>query len=583
MGAERFERGAGAIALAVALVAGSCAATSAAASVAPAAAPGRNRPANTTGTTTAAPGPTGTLVVEAATEARLTNNFNPFDADAPLEQMGVPSYIYEPLVEYDELQIDQYYPWLAESWSFSTTGETLTFDIRPGVRWDDGSALTASDVAYTFNLLKQYPALNDGIPIVSAVATDPRTFTLTLSRPGYTFLSNIARVPIVKSGFAAGSDPRHYLDKAPDGTGPYVLSRPGDATPAKVTLTSRPGYWQRSEPTVHELVFPAYSDAAAVNTALQDGTLDWASSFMTDPAKYVKKDQADNHYWFPPVDCISLELNLGTYPGDQLAVRQAVSLAIDRNSLSAQAEGGYAPPVTSTSGMVLPTDSQFLTPADTNDVNDNGDTATSALVMKLGGFRMSARGTWANGAGRPVSFSIEDPEGTALATSAGVIARQLRAAGFDVAAKVLTAGRWRSDVTDGHFQASVLTSSSGPSPYYMYRDWLDPTLIVGGQALGGNYERLDAATDPSLASSVSRDLDLYAGGPSGSPAAAAVIQALADVVSWQVPVVPLMYGPDWGEFSTRHATGWPSTQDPYEPGSPSAPFAEYTVLQLSPS
>ena len=45
--------------------------------------------------------------------------------------MGVPWFIYEPLLEYNELQVDQYYPWLAESWSISTSGETITFDLRP--------------------------------------------------------------------------------------------------------------------------------------------------------------------------------------------------------------------------------------------------------------------------------------------------------------------------------------------------------------------------------------------------------------------------------------------------------------------
>ena len=67
-----------------------------------------------------------------------------------------------------------------------------------------------------------------------------------------------------------------------------------------------------------------------------------------------------------------------------------------------------------------------------------------------------------------------------------------------------------------------------------------------------------------------------------STEAARAIRALGRIVSQQLPVLPLMYGVAWAEFSTRHASGWPNGQDAYEPATPTAPFAEYTVLQLGP-
>ena len=139
-----------------------------------------------------------------------------------------------------------------------------------------------------FQPFKANPDINDGIPIVSAAATTPTTFTLTLSRPGYSYLYNIARVPIVKSGYAMGVNPATYVDTRPDGTGPYVLAKRDDATPQRVTLSARGGYWQGA-PSARQLIFPAYSSAAAVESALQAGKLDWAAELHARRARGLRR------------------------------------------------------------------------------------------------------------------------------------------------------------------------------------------------------------------------------------------------------------------------------------------------------
>jgi peptide/nickel transport system substrate-binding protein len=546
------------------------------------------RPATTVAATTVAATTTTnqsglTLVIEDRTEAKLTDNFNPFATTSSLGQMGVPFYIYEPLVQYNELGVDQYYPWLAGSWSFSSSGLTMTFDLRTGVKWDNGSSFTAADVAYTFNLLKNNPAIDDGIPIVSATATNATTFTLTLSQPGYAYLYDIARVPIVRSGYAAGANPVDYVDKAPDGTGPYMLAGPGGFTTGMVVLTARRGYWQSGQPAVRKLVFPAYPDSAAVLSALRAGTLDWAATPLPSvQADYLDKDQSTNHYWAPPVDCIALELNLAKGAMGQLAVRRAISDAVDRNALS-QATAGVDVPATSSSGLVLPTDKQFLVPSDTKDIADGGDPGAAALVMTGAGYHLGTLGYWTSAQGQVVQVNIQAPVGTAFASVSALAARQLRAAGFDAQYVPVTADRWHRDLADGDFEASVMASATGPSPFYMYEDWLDPALVAHGHASGGNYERLDPDTAPKMAAAVTADLADYTNSLSDSTGAGTAIKALAAIVTRDLPVVPLMYGVTWGEYSTRHATGWPDSQNPYEPATPKAPFAEYTVLQLSPA
>jgi len=127
----------------------------------------------------------------------------------------------------------------------------------------------------------------------------------------------------------------------------------------------------------------------------------------------------------------------------------------------------------------------------------------------------------------------------------------------------------------------------------MYENWLDPALLAGGKtaggktaggktAGGGDYERFGPTTDPAGAATVTKALQQYVDNPSDSAPAQTAVKAIATVVSNQLPVIPLMYGVAWAEFSTRRATGWPNAQNPYEPAQPLPPFAEYTVLQLSP-
>ncbi len=582
VGAVRSRKSALAVLVAVLLGLTGCGAVSSASARGSTTAPATTgTPARPTTTTTVPD--ISSLTIEPVVEARLADNFNPFDTSSVLGQMGVPSFVYEPLIEFNELQVDQYYPWLAESWSFSTSGQTITFNLRPGVTWDDGSPFTAADVAYTFNLLKANPGLGYGLPIVSAVATNPMTFTLTLSQPGYALLYDIARVPIVKSGYAGNVAPRRYVDTRPDGTGPYYLAHPADASPERVVLTARLRYWQSAEPTIDQLVFPTFSSTTAVFSALRTGAIDWAGNFMPDVmTDYVGKDQADNHFWAPPVDCISLELNLSQFPLDKLPVRRALSAAIDRDAISLSAEGGYAPPATTSTGLVLPTDSQYLTAATTGDIRSTADPTLVDQIMHGAGYHRVGQGYWSDRAGRELAFTIQATAGTPLSTAATLISAQLRAAGFDAQALASPARHLSTDLRRGDFDAAVLTSASGPSPYYMYENWLDPSLLVKGKADGGDYVRLGPATDRAAAAAAAAALDEYTDYPTDSTQAAQAIQALGRIVSQQLPVLPLLYGVAWAEFSTRHASGWPNGQDAYEPATPVAPFAEYTVLQLGP-
>ena len=86
------------------------------------------------------------------------------------------------------------------TYAWSNGGKTLTITTRSGVKWSDGKPFSASDVAYTFNLIKSNAALNASwtIPVpASATATNSTTTVLTFSQPELSNLYYLLQVPIV--------------------------------------------------------------------------------------------------------------------------------------------------------------------------------------------------------------------------------------------------------------------------------------------------------------------------------------------------------------------------------------------------
>jgi len=83
--------------------------------------------------------------------------FNPLNPTFTMLSYG---FVYEPLVYVNPLQQGKTTPMLASSFQWSNGNKTLTFTIRSGVKWSDGTPMTANDVAYTFNLTKKNSALD---------------------------------------------------------------------------------------------------------------------------------------------------------------------------------------------------------------------------------------------------------------------------------------------------------------------------------------------------------------------------------------------------------------------------------------
>ena len=118
--------------------------------------------------TSSSSGASGLVTGSFGSGATFTNDFNPF---SPSVQDPANGMIYEPLLFFDTAKAGTVEPWLATSYSWSNGGKSVTFQLRHGVKWNDGQPFTSADVAYNFNLRKSNPALNGfGLPIAGATA-----------------------------------------------------------------------------------------------------------------------------------------------------------------------------------------------------------------------------------------------------------------------------------------------------------------------------------------------------------------------------------------------------------------------------
>src|SRR5215467_2873351 len=126
-----------------------------------------------------------------------TCGFNPYNGSTTGLSAG---FVYEPLVFINPLQNGKTTPMLATAWKWGAGDKSLTFTIRQGVKFNDGTPMTPADVVFTFNLLKKYPALDlPGVwgALSSVSATGSDQVTLTFQHPAVPYFYYVADQTVI--------------------------------------------------------------------------------------------------------------------------------------------------------------------------------------------------------------------------------------------------------------------------------------------------------------------------------------------------------------------------------------------------
>ncbi len=522
------------------------------------------------------------LVMESSPEDSLTDNFNPFDSAAPVQGMGATGLVYEPLFQFNLANpATAPYPWLATAFSWGSGGKSITFTIRQGVKWNDGQPFTADDVAFTFNYAKQFAnSKTDNINLgglqITSVSTSGNTVTVNFPSPQYMNLLHIAgMVMLPKHVWSSITNPGHFTDPKPVGTGPYML---GSFTTQGYTMVANPNYWQPVP--VKKVFFPVYTTNNAAQTALFSQKIDWTGNYIPGLQKnFLDKDPRNGGYEGSNSSG-ALYPNLKTGPTANLAVRQAIDVAINRQLMSTEGESGLEDPVLNVSGITEPAFSAWLAPSlKGQEVSPTGSAAQAASILEKAGYTKDSSGIFAKG-GQELSVAITTPgDYSDFANDVSLAVQSLKEAGIKASFNNVTVDAYNADASDGNFQLLLRWGNGGITPYQLYDGWLDPSEIGTGN---GNYERLN---DPTVTTELSK-----LNGDQTIAEQTADLAPIEKYVASTLPVIPTTTSAEWCEYTNVHFTGWPTKANPYQSCQPSgtnlgtgAGTDEYVLLHLKPA
>ena len=274
--------------------------------------------------------------------------------------------IYPSLLQFDTTTSTyDYIPSLAKDWTQSPDGLTVTFHTVPAVKWSDGQPLTADDVAFTFNMIKQYAkgptsAWAGSVKFLTSIeATDPNTIVATYERPSATALFDLGLTPIlppqVWQKYATGDGKGlKTFPNVPEGDKPLVGGGPFVMTEYRkndIALFEQNPNWYGTPPHIDGFGLQYYDSQDAMVTALKTGQID---AIEATPPTSVETLKSAGMHVYQGLGLVLRDFIINLDPSKtehrellNPQVREAMEYAIDRNSIVQTAWLGYAVPGTS--------------------------------------------------------------------------------------------------------------------------------------------------------------------------------------------------------------------------------------------
>jgi peptide/nickel transport system substrate-binding protein len=496
------------------------------------------------------------LVMEGSGDGAFTKNFNPFTATGLPSGQFIKGAIYEGLTVSPEGG-KPVVPWLARSWKWSNGNKTLTLNLAKGVKWSDGKALTSTDVVYSLTAGKQNKVMDivgytrPDTNIASVKAQGSYQVVITLKTPDSQFIGATLNGAIIipRHIWSHVANPETFTNPNPVGSGPFdKITR---FTSQDYVFSKNPSYWQAGKPLINclEYVQAASNDAALA--LIQSGQVDWTHNFVPNVEKaYSSKDKAHFHAFYATTAYpVSLVFDNTVYPYSIAAFRHALSMAIDRNTVSKLGEYGYAPPTDAIglNGLFPQWVVDPAVKAQAKQLATYNPTAAKKLLTD-NGFTYKGNKLY-DPKGNPVSLDIHVISGWSdWVASNQIITKDLQGIGIDSNVKLEPDwNSWFPNAFATNNPTLLWQTATQASPYGYFNSNLGQNSVLpsgkDSSATGNWSHTFDPKATPLLAKwKVTLNPEQQQG----------IATQLEKLFLQDMPIVPLFIGPRWSTYSTKY-------------------------------
>ena len=413
--------------------------------------------------------------------------------------------VYDRLVYID--QTGRPRPWLAESWSVDKDGKEVTFVIRKGVSFTDGTPLDAEAVRYSLDRYLKISKRNADLGPIQKIEAVGNSVRLTYERPfaalftalDFSYLGIVSKTAVEKSGDEFG--------RKPVGTGPYTLK---DWKAGSTLLFARNAGYKNLRADVENKGAP-YPDEWQISIVKEEGTrmaaletgqlhMSWAP-FEEVPR--IEKDARLQILRRPKgVSYIFLEFNTKKPPFDKLALRRAIAYSVDSKEVL---DASYL------YGTVIQAPLPLGVPGFSAEVGKQygyqRDDAKAAALFKEAGFTKGGDGKLRDAGGKTVKITLTTWVAPQISRAAQVIQAQLQAAGVECELTQTDAGAFLAKLPEGKHDFDLMRMTF-PDPNGLSRLVKSPGRWnhYGNPKLDPLLDQADATMDPERRMAVLRDV-----------------------------------------------------------------------------
>jgi len=488
--------------------------------------------------------------------------FNPLRSSG--NATGTLGLLYETLFRYDPLA-DKYIPWLATSGKW--VGRTYVVQLRSGVKWSDGKALTGNDVKFTFETGKLAGSelstmWKTGLSNI-VVKGNKVSFVFT-GKPNYLdWNTNIYTWGIVPQHLWKNYTPTEITtgntDKYMVGTGPFVYGA-GKGTSGTLQWNRRSNWWATKAlglkmPMQYLVDIHNTQNTASLQNFLKND-IDLSNNFFPGVDKSIG-GKVQTYYTKAPymlsANTAWLVPNTTHAPLNDAAFRRALAMSINIDQI-VKADYGNIVAKADPTGL-LPTWNKWIDKAQSSKLGFKYNIAGAKSLLAANGYKdTNGDGYVENKQGQSVNLRLIVPDGWSdWMTAIQIIAASAKEAGIRITPAYPDYNGLVDERNSGKFDLVINNDKQlGPTPYTYY-DYLFHLPVAATQTFA-NYSRFTSSGPKPWALT----LALNKVAPSNVAAAKAIHSKIQKYILEDLPAIPLWYNGLWSQANTTYWTNFPS-------------------------